>query len=160
MAELEQLRVGVFQQLDDGFRARSAVIEKGAIPADHRQIVRIVRNLRLQYFLAFAIRQGAVFTAHDLRNASPFNGEQFGRGRVSGDLAYVEDKVIFVQPLVVGLDQSRPRALQLLPGDLLREAGKVRLPNPAAGQTDKGVPVARKRQFEYHTQHAVVVVLD
>src|SRR6266850_1428807 len=104
MAEFEQLRVGVFQQLDDGFCAGGAVIEKCTVPADYRQIVRIVRNLRLQYFLALAIRQCAVLTAHDLRNASPFSGEQFGRGGVSGDLAHVEDEIVFVQPLVVVLD--------------------------------------------------------
>src|ERR1700675_3770730 len=121
MAELEQLRVGVFQQLDNSFRAGSAVIEQRAVPADYRQIVWIVRNLRLQYFLALAIRQGTVLTAHDLRNASAFSGEQFGRRGVSSNLTYVEDEIVFVEPLVIRLDQGRPRAFQLLPGNFLRE---------------------------------------
>ena len=75
-------------------------------------------------------------------------------------LAHVEDEVIFVQPIVIGLDQRGAGAFDLLLNDLLGEAGEVGIPNPAAGQADERVPVAGKRQLEDHAEYAVVVVLD
>ena len=42
MAELEQLRVRIFQQLDGGLGAGERVVEEGGIPADHGQVVRVV----------------------------------------------------------------------------------------------------------------------
>src|SRR5882762_5552437 len=72
----------------------------------------------------------------------------------------MEDKVIFVQPFFVGLDQGGSRALQTLPGNFLGEAGEVRVPHPAAGEPNQRVPIAGKRQFENYAQHAVVVILD
>ena len=55
VAELEQLRVGILQQLDGGLGAGGRVVEKGGVPSDDREIVGIVRNARLQNLLALAI---------------------------------------------------------------------------------------------------------
>ena len=160
VAEFEELRVGVFEQLDDGFRAARRVVEERPVPADHGEVVRIVRDFRLHDFLLLAIGEGNVFAAHDLRDASSLGREQFGRRRIAGDVAHVEDEVVFMQPALVELDQRGPGALDLLFDDLLGEAGEIGVPNPAAGEADERVPVAGKRQLEDHAEHAVIVVLD
>src|SRR5271169_214125 len=160
VAEFEELRVGVFQQLNHGFRARRRVVEKRGVPADHGQVVWIVRDLRLHDFLLLAVGERNVFAADDLGDASTLGRKQFGRRRITRDVTHVEDEVIFVQPTVVKLDQSRARAFDLLFDDLLREAGEIGVPNPTAGEADQRVPVASKGQLEDHAEHAVIVVLD
>src|ERR1700674_1829406 len=158
--EFEELRVGVFEQLNDGFRAGRGVIEKRSVPADHGQVVRIVRDFRLHDFLLLAVGERNVFAADDLGDASTLGREQFSRRRIAGDIAHMEDEIIFMEPAVVKLDQRGTGALDFLFDDLLGEAGEVGIPNPAAGQADKRVPVAGKRQLEDHAQHGVIVVLD
>src|SRR6266516_3190332 len=75
---------------------------------------------------------------------------------VAGNLAHVEDEIVFVQPVFVGLDQGGAGAVELLPDDFLREAGKVGVPDPAAGQADEPIPVAGEGEFEDHAEDAVV----
>src|SRR5579862_9986128 len=65
-----------------------------------------------------------------------------------------------MQPTVVEFDECRPGALDLLFDDLLGEARKIGVPNPAAGETDERIPIARKRQLENDTQNTVIVILD
>src|SRR5271163_3057266 len=55
VAELEQLGVGILQELDGGLGADCAVIDEGGVPSDYGQVVGIIGNPRLQNFLAFAI---------------------------------------------------------------------------------------------------------
>src|ERR1700686_1265712 len=108
MAEFKQLRVGVFEQLHYRFRSSLGVVEKCSVPADYRQVVRIVRDLRLHDLLLLAIREWNIFAAHDLGNASALRREKLGRRWITRDLAHVEDKVIFMQPSVIELYQRRP----------------------------------------------------
>ena len=124
------------------------VVEKRSVPADHGQVVRIVRDFRLHDFLLLAVGERNVFAAHDLGDASALGREQFGRCRIAGDIAHVKDEIIFMQPAVVKLDQRGTGALDLLFDDLLGEAGEIGVPNPAAGKSDQGVPIAGKRQLE------------
>src|ERR1700739_1366481 len=72
----------------------------------------------------------------------------------------MEDEVVFVQPVVVGLDQRGAGAFELLLDDLLREAGEVGVPNPATGEANERVPVAGEWQLENHAEHTVVAALD
>src|ERR1019366_5054861 len=160
VAEFEELRVGVFEQLDYGFRAGRRVVEERSVPADHGQIVRIVGDFRLHDLLLLAVGERNVFAAHDLGDASALGREQFGGRRIAGDVAYVEDEVIFMQPAVVELDQGGAGALDFLFDDFLGEAGEIGVPNPAAGEADERVPVAGKGQLEDDAQNPVIVVLD
>ena len=75
MAELEQLRVGVLEQLDGGLGADWSVIDEGGVPADHGQIVGIVGNPRLKNFLAFAIGKRLTLATHHLRNRASLRSE-------------------------------------------------------------------------------------
>ena len=77
MAEFEQLRIGVFEQLDGGLGAGDRVVKKGSIPADHGQVGRIVRDAALQNFLALALRQRQSFSADDLGNLIPVGLQDF-----------------------------------------------------------------------------------
>src|SRR5215470_14014996 len=72
----------------------------------------------------------------------------------------MEDEVVFIEPVVVRLDQGRAGALDLLLDDFLRKTGEIRVPDPAAGDADKRVPVAGERELEDYAEHAVVVILD
>ena len=101
------------------------------------------------------------FAAHDLRDASALGREQFGRRRIAGNVAHMEDEIIFMQPAVVELDQSRPRrarssALTIFWAKLVKSVSQTQ----RLARRDERVPVAGKRQLEDHTQHAVIVVLD
>src|SRR5436305_1591759 len=142
MAELEQLGVGIFEQLNDRVRTGRAVIEKRAIPADHSQIVRIIRDARLQDFLIFAIRKRYVFAPNDLGNASTFSRQQSRSRRIPRNIAHMKDKVVLVEPLVIELNQRRAGTLDLLLNDLLGEAREVGIPHPTAREADERVPVS------------------
>ena len=85
---------------------------------------------------------------------------EIGGGRRSRYLPNMEDEVVLIQPVVVGLNQCGFCPLQLLPGDAGGVAFKVYLPDPATGQLNQRVPVARKRKLKHDAQDAVIVVLD
>ena len=55
VAEFEQLRVGVLEQLDGGLGAGVRVVDKGGVPSDDGEVVRIVGDAGLQNFLALAV---------------------------------------------------------------------------------------------------------
>ena len=77
VAEFQELRVGVFEELDR--RApRLVVIEERGVPSDYGEVVWVVRDLRLEDFLPLAVGERLVFSAHDLGDASAFGGEQVG----------------------------------------------------------------------------------
>ena len=160
VAEFQQLRVGVLEQLNGGLGARFAVIKKSRVPADDRQIVGIVRSAGLQDFVAFAVGELGDFSAHNLRDASALGGAQLVGGGRTGNLPDVEDEVVLAQPLRIRLHQGRGRPLQFLADDAGRVLLKVDVPDPAAAQANQGVPVAGKGQLEDHAQDAVVVILD
>src|SRR5271157_1532383 len=166
MAELEQLRVGVLQELDRGLGAGGRVVDEGRVPADHGQIVGIVGNARLQNLLALAFGKHRHLAADDLGNLVSVRGQQIvGRGRaliLAGVyLANMEDEVILLEPLgLVGLDQSRSGALQLLARDARGHGLEVRVGGPAAGNLNQVFPGAGKGQLEDQADDAVIVVLD
>ena len=66
MAEFEQLRVGVLQQLDGGFGAGLRVVDEGGVPSDDREVVGIVGDAGLQNLLALAFGKHGGFAANDL----------------------------------------------------------------------------------------------
>src|SRR5580698_497013 len=160
VSKFEKLRVGVFQQLNNSFCAARSVVEKRAVPADHSQVVWIVRDLRLHDLLLLPIRERNVFATDDLRDASSLSGKQFSCRRIASNITHMKNEIIFMQPGIVKFDQRRTSALDFLFDDLLRKAGEVGIPNPAASETDKRVPIARKWQLEYHAKHTVIVILD
>src|SRR5579863_9995753 len=81
VAELEELRVGILQELDSSFGAGGAVVNEGGVPSDHGEIVRIVGNAGLQNFLAFAVGERLGLAPHDLRDeAASRNKKIVGRG--------------------------------------------------------------------------------
>ncbi len=68
MAELEQLGIGVFEQLHGGFRAGFRVVNEGGIPSQDGHVVRVVRHCGLQDFAAFAVGKSGILSADDLRD--------------------------------------------------------------------------------------------
>src|SRR2546427_1964270 len=98
MTKLEQLRVCIFQKLDGSLSADFTVVQECRVPANYGQIIRIIRNSRLQDFVAFAIGQLCCLAADDLGNARPFRTDQLSRSRGTSDFAEVKNKVIFTQP--------------------------------------------------------------
>ena len=92
MAEFQQLRVGVFEQLDSGLGAGFAVVKKSRVPADDGQIVRIVGNAGLQNFVTLAFGKLGRFSAHDLRDAAALGSAKLGGRRRTRDLPDVENK--------------------------------------------------------------------
>ena len=114
MAEFKQLRIGILQQLNGGFRAHIAVVNKRCIPADHRKIIGVVRNARLQNLVTLTVGQRARLPADNLCNLCPVRGDQLCGGRRSGHLRHVKNEVILTQPVGIGLHQGRPGPLQLL----------------------------------------------
>src|SRR5579863_37146 len=81
VAELEQLRVGVLQQLDGGFGAGGSVVNESGIPADHRDVVGIVGHAGLQNLQLLAFGKDGGFAAHDLGDAVGLRSQQVGGGR-------------------------------------------------------------------------------
>src|ERR1022692_1284323 len=79
MAELEELRVGVLQELDGSLGAGRTVVDEGGVPADYGEIVGIVGNPRLQNFLALAIGERLGLAAHNLRDEVALRSEEVGR---------------------------------------------------------------------------------
>src|SRR5579864_6642731 len=164
MSKLQQLGVGVLQELNRSLRARGSVVNEGRVPSNHGKVMRIVRHTRLQDFLALAVRQQAGLAAHDLGDLVTLRREQFVGRRRAGDLAQVEDKVIFLQPwilfVVVRLHQRGGRTLELLLHDSRRENFEVRVRRPPAREFHQVIPVPRKRQLEHKADYAVVKILD
>ena len=114
MPEFQKLRVGVLQQLDGGFRTGGAVVDERPVPADDRQIIGIVGNVRLHDFLPLAIRELRGFSADNLCYVVCVLSQKVGGGRGTRDLSHVENEIVFVQPIRVRLHQGRSGALQLL----------------------------------------------
>src|SRR5215469_2975465 len=117
VAEFEELRVGVLQELNGGLGSGLRVVDEGGIPSDNGEVAWIVRDARRENFLAFAFGERGGFSADDLRDRVRLRGEKLFRGRTAVDLADVEDEVILLQPVlfVIGLDKRGCGALQALP---------------------------------------------
>jgi hypothetical protein len=168
VAELEELRVGVLEQLNGGLRAVVRVQEKRRVPADDREVGVVVRDARLQHLGALARREPLPVAAHDLRNLEAVIAHHVGSGLGGGlrrlFIAHVEDEVVFAEPARVGTDErvrvAGDGAVEALAHDRLHARRKIHVPNPAAGQLHQALPVARERKLVDDADHAVVVVLD
>src|SRR5579859_948980 len=163
VAELEQLRVGVLQKLDGGLGAGSGVVDEGCVPSDDCEVVRIVRDARLENLLALAFGEGGGLATDDLGDLVSMGGEQVvgGGGGIALDFAHLEDEIVLLQPLgAVGLDQRGGGAFQLLPDDARGELLEVGVGGPAGGKFDELVPGTAEGQLEEQADDAVVIVLD
>src|SRR5689334_14811597 len=109
MAEFKQLGVRILEKLDGGFSARCRVVKKCGIPADDGQVVRVVGNPALQNLVSFAFRQRRSLPANNLRDLTAGGVQQLCGGGLGGHLADMEDEVVLVQPIVVGLDEGGGR---------------------------------------------------
>jgi len=85
--------------------------------ADHGQVVRIVRDLRLHDLLLLAVGKRHVFAAHNLGNASSSAASSSPPKDCLRYRAH-EDEVVFIQPALVKLHQRRTCPLDLLLDDL------------------------------------------
>ena len=161
VAELEELGVGVLQQLDRGLGAGGRVVEEGRVPSDDREVAGIVRDAGLQDLLAFAFGEDLHFPANHLRDVDALRGQKFvGRGRAF-DLAHVEDEVVLLQPFSdVGLVERGGGAFELLLDDTRGELFEVGVGGPAAGEFNECVPAAGEGKFELEADDAIIVVLD
>ena len=52
MAEVEELGVSVFEELNGGLRPCGGVVEEGGVPADDGEVVGVVGDARLEDFVA------------------------------------------------------------------------------------------------------------
>src|SRR5580698_8945672 len=86
-------------------------------------------------------------------------GEVGGAGAIES-FAHVKDEIVLAEPFFIRLDHRAGDALQPLANDRLDARGEVDVPDPAAGEVDEILPVARKRKLIDDAGHAVVVVLD
>src|SRR6185312_3177359 len=160
MAKFQELRIGVFEELNRGFRACRGVVDESTIPTYDRQVIGIVRDSALHDLIALAFGKRAEITSHDLCNLRSMETEEVGSGRRSGNLPNMEDEVVFAEPVFVRLNQRGRGPLQLLASNAGGLTLEIRVPDPSASELYQGVPVSRDRQFEDQTQHTVVVVLD
>ena len=85
---------------------------------------------------------------------------EVGDGGCTGDLADVEDEVVFAEPFAVGLDESRAGAGETGANGFGGLSGEIDLPHPAAGELDQFVPVTGVGELVDDAQDAVVVVLN
>ena len=146
VAELEQLRVGVLEELDGGLGAGLRVVDEGGIPSDDREVAGIVRDAGLQNFLALAVGECGHLSANNLGDLVALRGEKFVRGRRAVDLANVEDEVVLLQQFGgVRLDQRGGGAFEFLPDDARGELLEIGVGGPAAREFDESVPPAGKR---------------
>ena len=162
MAELEQLRVGVLQQLDGGFGAGLRVVDEGRVPSDHGEVVGIVGNAGLQNLLALAFGEHGHLAADDLGDLVSLDGEQVvGRGRAV-NLAHVEDEVVFLQPLRSGIGLDSAGAARSSFCLTTREASFSKLVSEVQRQESSTSlsQSAGKGQLEDQADDAVIVVLD
>src|ERR1039457_2137221 len=101
MAELQQLRVDVLQDLHRSFGARRCVINQRGIPSNHDQVVGIVGKTGLQNVIVLTARERGQLAAQYLRNLWPVVGQQIGAERLPGDTAQGENVIIFAEPFAV-----------------------------------------------------------
>ena len=83
MAELEELGVGVFEELDGGLGADGGVVEKSGVPADDGEVGGIVGDAGLEDLVALAFGELEGVAADDLGDAGAVGGDEPFR-RVDG----------------------------------------------------------------------------
>jgi hypothetical protein len=162
VAELEELRVRVLQQLDGGLSAGGRVVDEGSVPSDDSEVGGIVRDAGLENFLALGFGESGGFSADDLGYLVARGSQEIVGGGLSLNLADVEDEVVLLQPvvLVIGLDQGGGGALQLLADYAAGQLFEVGVGGPVGGELDQFLPVAGEGELEDQADYAVVVVLD
>ena len=71
MPKFEQLRIGVFQELNGSFGPCRAVIKEGRVPANDGKVVGVVRNLRMEHLGALAFGEAGSVAANHLGDLPP-----------------------------------------------------------------------------------------
>src|SRR5260370_17904599 len=141
-------------------RAGFSVINERSMPSDDRQVAPIIRNARLHDLGLFTFGERNGFAAHDLRDFSSMGAHQLRCGGTSRDFFDSEDKIIFVQPVLIRFDQCSSYNLQLFlgygAGLLLQPA----LRHPTAGKINEGPPISLERNLKDEAHDSVVVILD
>ena len=66
MAEVEELGVGVLDELDGGLGAGGGVVEEGGVPADDGEVVDVVGDAGLEDFVTLGFGEAAGVAADDL----------------------------------------------------------------------------------------------
>lgn len=160
VAELEELGVGVLEELDGGLRAGGGVVEEGGVPADDGEVGGVVGDAGLEDLVALAFGELEVLAADDLGDAGAVVGDELRGGGGAGDLAEVEDEVVLGEPVGVGFVERGAGALETLADDEGGVSGEVDVPDPAGGEGDEALPVGGEGELEDDGEDAVVVVLD
>src|SRR6185369_6911512 len=93
VAELEQLGVGIFEQLNGRGGPFGRIVNQRSHPAYDQHVAWIVRQRPFEGLLAFARRQRTSFAADQLRDAVAAFGEQ--RLRVHGGGREMDDVIVF-----------------------------------------------------------------
>ena len=162
MPELEQLGVGVLEQLQSGRRAFGGVVEEGRGPSHHQQVGVVVGHARLEDLGALGGGERGRLAAHDLRDLAAEALDQ--RGGVeqlaagAGGRAHVDDEVVLGEALRVGAGQGRGRPLQVAFHHFDGARFQAGVVHPPRGQANDVVPIAGERQFEAQADHAVIVI--
>lgn len=160
MAELEELGVGIFKQLNSRFSTCGSVIEKGGIPTDDGEVRGVIGDAGLQDFVTLLRGQRQGIAADDLGDTGAVGGDEVGCVGRAGSFADLDDEVVLGEPFRVWLDESGGSSLKASADHDGGMGGEVDLPCPAAGEGDQGLPRAREREMENDTDDTIVVVLD
>ena len=111
VAEFQQLRVGVFEQLDGRPGRRRIVENERGRPADYEQIVGIVGNAGVENLAELRFGKQAVFAAHNSARSRGHAGPASSAALSAGDSGItVMIDVIFVEPVLVGIHERAARA--------------------------------------------------
>ena len=78
MAEVEELGVGVLDELDGGLGAGGGVVEEGGVPADNGKVVNVVGDAGLKNLLTLGFGEAAGVAADDLGDVKRVLVDQVG----------------------------------------------------------------------------------
>src|SRR6267142_3623049 len=116
VAKFQQLRVGVFEQVDDcGGRVGFVINERGG-PTDHDQVCRIVRKSATKNLVTLGSGQRSEFAAHKLRDRIAILLEQLLSGWRASVFVIcglnVDYEIVFIKPFRRGPDQRGLKAFE------------------------------------------------
>ena len=160
VAKLQQLGVGVLEQLHRALRAGLGVVDECRVPGRHHEIVGEIGNAVAQHFVAFLGAERRLLGAQQLRDRLTMPRDQFvGAGSRCG-VGHGEDQVILGQER-----GSRPchrwcHAIHKRPAEPLRGRCGRRGVVQRAPLDEQGRPGIRQRSGECDRHDAVVERLN